>query len=436
MEATGDCSPQSDDLVQLVPSVRGGKKAKYRGWTYTLETNNGMRYRWRCDVRSCRSRLTTDAYGDKHMVYNFRPHDEDVHLLEAARKKRRSEATYKQAVTKIGDYGYVLENRVGSVLFWRCEYVSCTGRCRTTPDLRLVAGPSHHLKELHSQGSQPDGVGHVGDASSAMEIDKAVINESHLPEDTENMESKTRLLSFCRKQKQLEENSKNLRQPKKELEEQQEQQHEDSNSSTVTVKSEPDPPPPLPPAADDIGDVDTSKDTETKHRSDKGESSSANVQIPDRSPRLHTDSHFNCPSQPGAEPREAPAAFGDNEFIALSDSEEEDMNEAGDKSSVAGADICEADENSLYKSADSFSLGQSLVTSSIRRVRCADVLEMTCGGDYDSRERALRAGILDQMRRLLEAETDLARARLQTEVLRGRLLRRSLGGFVVKKEPA
>ncbi|KAK8780847.1 hypothetical protein V5799_017812 [Amblyomma americanum] len=157
MGTAGDGSPPAQlGPVELVPSLRGGTKAKYGGRTFTLETDNGIRYRWRCDVRPCRSRLTTDAYGKAHMVYAFRPHDEDVHLREAARKKRRSEATFKQAVTKIGGFGYVLENQAGNMLFWRCEYVSCPGRCRTTPDLHLVAGPTHHLKELHGHGGRPD----------------------------------------------------------------------------------------------------------------------------------------------------------------------------------------------------------------------------------------------------------------------------------------
>ncbi|KAL1419724.1 hypothetical protein MTO96_024992 [Rhipicephalus appendiculatus] len=45
--------------VQLVPTRRGGFKAKYGGFTFNMETSKGSRRHWHCDVRGCKSRLTT-----------------------------------------------------------------------------------------------------------------------------------------------------------------------------------------------------------------------------------------------------------------------------------------------------------------------------------------------------------------------------------------
>ncbi|XP_075750409.1 sodium-dependent nutrient amino acid transporter 1 [Rhipicephalus microplus] len=85
----------ADATVEFVMSRRGKPKAKYAGRTFTLDARSDQRYRWRCDVRQCRSRLTTDLYGNRHMVYRFRDHDEDQHRRVASERKRRG-ATYRQ----------------------------------------------------------------------------------------------------------------------------------------------------------------------------------------------------------------------------------------------------------------------------------------------------------------------------------------------------
>ncbi|KAL1436025.1 hypothetical protein MTO96_010781 [Rhipicephalus appendiculatus] len=145
----------ADATVEFVMSRRGKPKAKYGGRTFTLDTRSDQRYRWRCDVRQCRSRLTTDLYDNRHMVYRFREHDEDLHRRVASERKRR-DATYRQQgrpAKKIGDYRYVLENRIGGLLFWRCVYVSCPGRCRTH-DGHLVVGPSQHSHQPNAAGGR------------------------------------------------------------------------------------------------------------------------------------------------------------------------------------------------------------------------------------------------------------------------------------------
>lgn len=169
----------SDDVsllagpVELVPSLRGKDKAKYLDRTFTLESSSGLRHRWRCDQRQCKSRLITDFYGGEHMVYKYRGHDEDVHRLVESKRKSRLEITYKQKTVKIGDYRYVLEKRVTGLDFWRCVHVSCPGRCRTH-DGHLVSGPSEHLCSSLTENLCNDqcsdasgGVAHVGDVAGA-----------------------------------------------------------------------------------------------------------------------------------------------------------------------------------------------------------------------------------------------------------------------------
>lgn len=91
-----------EDAVRLVPSRRGKEKAVYGGRTFTLEQHNGDRYRWRCDVRTCKARLTTDVYDGRHMVYRFRQHDEEPHKsVTRERATRKGLASYKQQVTTL-----------------------------------------------------------------------------------------------------------------------------------------------------------------------------------------------------------------------------------------------------------------------------------------------------------------------------------------------
>ncbi|KAH6927430.1 hypothetical protein HPB50_003465 [Hyalomma asiaticum] len=137
---------QAYEPVRLTPSRRGGFKGTYRGFTFNMETQKGNRCHWHCEVRGCKSRLTTDVYGSDHQVFKLTPHDDDIHRLAASeRKRKRSAATYKkQPPTKIGDFSYVLEKQEGERFCWRCVYVKCSGRCRTSRDGRLVLGPSEH----------------------------------------------------------------------------------------------------------------------------------------------------------------------------------------------------------------------------------------------------------------------------------------------------
>ncbi|KAH6928489.1 hypothetical protein HPB50_016826 [Hyalomma asiaticum] len=149
--------PASDDgsllagPVELVPSLRGKDKAKYLDRTFTLESSSGLRHRWRCDQRQCKSRLITDFYGGVHMVYKYRGHDEDVHRLVESKRKSRREETYNQNTVKFGDYRYVLERRVERLASWRCIHEYCPGRNDKCSD---APGGAAHVGDDVAPGSR------------------------------------------------------------------------------------------------------------------------------------------------------------------------------------------------------------------------------------------------------------------------------------------
>ncbi|KAL1419727.1 hypothetical protein MTO96_024995 [Rhipicephalus appendiculatus] len=86
----------------------------------------------------------TDKFGDKHVLYSFKDHDEREH--RAVEERRRSNKTFRsEVVEKIGEFMYVLERTMIDIKCWRCQYVSCSGRCRTSLDHKtLLHGPTPH----------------------------------------------------------------------------------------------------------------------------------------------------------------------------------------------------------------------------------------------------------------------------------------------------
>ncbi|XP_065293631.1 uncharacterized protein [Dermacentor albipictus] len=413
----------ADAAVELVMSRRGKPKAKYAGRTFTLDTRNGQRYRWRCDVRQCRSRLTTDLYENHHMVYRFREHDEDQHRRVVSERKRR-DATYRQQrAKKIGDFRYVLENRIGGLRFWRCEHVSCPGRCRTH-DGHLVAGPSQHTHGPHAAADEPD-TAHDGEDSSSFKEFQLDTCEQAPPGVGEAITPDT--------------------DPKhREVSLQQHQQERCSQISTgsvdspVVIKSEPCSP--LTPEAATTSDVGFSAVDETAPTHGPDVITDATTTAGDDGPLFRVSSPFSCPDQrrslqtaydetsTAAAAAAAPEALN---YVDSSDYEGNDEEEQWPRRSVGAAVISEVmGERSHLTAAAGYALAASGRSSGL-----AEVLQMTAQSG-DSRERDLRLDILLQMRRLLEAETDLVNERRRNEVLRGKLLRRQLLGIETEGEPA
>ncbi|XP_054921934.1 uncharacterized protein [Dermacentor andersoni] len=414
----------ADAVVEFVSSRRGKPKAKYAGRTFTLDTKNGQRHHWRCDVRQCRSRLTTDVYENRHMVYRFREHNEGQHRRVASKIKRR-DATYRQQpAKKIGDFLYVLENCIGGLCFWRCVHVSCPGRCRTH-DGDVVAGPSPHTHGRHTAADEPDTRAHDGEDSSSCKEFQLDACEQAPPGVSEATTTDT--------------------DPKhREVSLQQHQQgscSEISNGSAdspVVINSEPRSP--LAPEAATTSDVGFSAVDKTAPTHAPDVITDATTAAGDDGPLFRVSSPFSCPDQrrslqtaydetsAAAAAAAAPEAFN---YVDLSDYEGNDEKEQLPLRSIGAAVISEVTgERSHLTAAAGYGLAASGPSSGL-----AEVLQMTAQST-DSRERDLRVDILLQMRRLLEAETDLVNERRRNEVLRGKLLRRQLLGIVTESEPA
>lgn len=408
----------ADAAVELVMSRRGKPKAKYAGRTFTLDTRNDQRYRWRCDVRQCRSRLTTDLYENHHMVYRFREHDEDQHRRVASERKRR-DATYRQQPTKkIGDFRYVLENRIGGLRFWRCEYVSCPGRCRTH-DGYLVAGPSQHTHKPHAAVDGPDSRAHEGEDSSSCAEVRLDACETAPPGVSEaigtDTDPKNRDVS-----------------PRPHQQEHCSQIPSGSVDSPVVIKSEPCSP--LTPEAATTSEVGVNAVDETAQKHAPDVITDGTTAAGDDGPLLRVSSPFSCPDQRSSlQTAHDATAAGVPEASNYVDSSDYEGNDEEEQWPLrpGGAAISEVMEERSHMTATAgYGLAASGHSSGL-----AEVLQMT-SGTADSRERDLRADILLQMRRLLEAETDLVNERRSNEVLRGKLLRRQLLGIVTEGEPA
>ncbi|KAH7947303.1 uncharacterized protein LOC119396553 isoform X4 [Rhipicephalus sanguineus] len=144
--------------VEVAQGDRIRPRATYRGRRFRLMSVDASRYRWRCSVSTCPSKLMTDKFGERHVLYSFKDHDEKEH--RAVEERRRSNKAFRsEAVEKIGEFMYVLERTMIDLKCWRCQYVSCSGRCRTSLDGKtLLHGPTPHTcqaltpqKEQHAR---------------------------------------------------------------------------------------------------------------------------------------------------------------------------------------------------------------------------------------------------------------------------------------------
>uniref|UniRef100_A0A224Y6M4 Protein containing FLYWCH domain n=1 Tax=Rhipicephalus zambeziensis TaxID=60191 RepID=A0A224Y6M4_9ACAR len=442
---SGDTDPglqQANALlpVQLVPTPRGGFKAKYGGFTFNMETSKGSRRHWHCNVRGCKSRLTTDEYGEDHVVFKLTAHNEDVHQRAANEKKRRrSEAAFRQQVTtKIGDFSYILEDTIGEHYCWRCKYVQCKGKCRTDRNGRLVLGPSEH------SCVQLSGSAHVSAGSQGDQID--------------NEESTQSAPGSFTCQKQEEERDEPAEKKPKLCEQVKQEKLEGSKIiDSEVVKSEPGSQPgpfvkrerslnasPEPDASGDITSTDAC-DRDNKRRP----SHSGHVLFGERSEERGA-SVCKKETASGA-PLSSETARRECVHI-LSESEDEDGTE-DDRSAVntSGREV-QDDAEQPFSSADAkdkaawshkpvstdyegssddydeeadeepgvadSSVCDEANMSRSPHARCAQVLQVT----NESSEREMRIALFRQMCELLRAETELAKQRCRNAALRECLL--------------
>ncbi|KAH6927429.1 hypothetical protein HPB50_003464 [Hyalomma asiaticum] len=482
--------------VQVIPSRRGGFKGMYGGFTFNMETQKGNRCHWHCEVRGCKSRLTTDIYGSDHQVFKLTPHDDDIHrlaeLVASERKRKRSAATYKkQPPKKIGDYSYVLEkqegerfcwrcmyvkcsgrlhqdadnsggaqsdqlhegvfgrywrqqqlqddqedshekepkknklnnfdspigatridnfdyvleNRIGGLQFWRCRYQDCPARCRTH-DGYLVVAPSMHTCGMYADEDLANVTSSVQEAAGTQ------------GDHVSNEETTQTIQESCRRQQHDEERGEPKEKPNLSDEDKQVQLQDNEISGPVVVKQEP--------ASLSEPLVKTEPSSPPEHEA-SGAIAAATAAGP----------------QP---PRKAMLS----DFVhILSDSEDDDGTE-DDRSTVSG---CAGDIEG-QDDANKASLGKRLATADYedsddcdeehgiadralsgganlkcsQHARCAQVLQMT-DEVGESSERKLRTSMLRQMCQLLKAETQLAKQRCRISVLREQLLAHQLANL-------
>lgn len=484
--APDEISLSPTNLVEVVPSAHGGKRAKYAGQMFRLHSIKGRRYYWRCDLclsrrlkrrpnyswdpdwqdvgrasrdsdlRVCESRLITDLYGDQHLVYDYRPHDDAQQRLaeerkrraeasnkqqprdeaqhqdaETSKKKRLFEATHKQQAGAaaaacpakplcrlIGHFRYVLQRRDGALQTWRCEFAECTSRCQTHHDGLILNWPSLHLEDVHAQMGRPF---------------------------TKKQCCQNRGI-LCRVMEQ-----------RRHLQNDAEGQSSSSPSSSATANA--------------VCDVAASRGGRKSH-----ELAAVLVQVtgaptPDGAPPNRARSDSGGRNQPSF-PQNAKKSAGvvrDGDHSDAADQKYADGDKAEHKRDSASFDIefdsrdaagesshltadyvshhaggadqngspvsaVEVDEEWPCKSASSLLRDQDYGASSSLHARCEEVLQMMCDVG-DSRDRDLRASILVHMRRLLEAETNLVKQKCRVVVMRGKVLERQLEDLVPQSTP-
>ncbi|KAH7933048.1 hypothetical protein HPB49_007580 [Dermacentor silvarum] len=122
--ANDACLPATGPM-ELVPTQRGGFKAEYLGRTFTMESRKRSRYYWRCDIRCCKARLSTDVYGSDHMVYTFKAHNERLHQRATCETKRKRCSATNMKKTKFRQNALI---HMGSADYQRFsrKLVKCT----------------------------------------------------------------------------------------------------------------------------------------------------------------------------------------------------------------------------------------------------------------------------------------------------------------------
>lgn len=372
-------------LVQIVPSKRGGVKAKHGGFTFNMETSKGSRRHWHCEVRGCKSRLTTDEYGSDHVVFKLTAHNEGVHQrADNEKKRRRSEATYRQLPTKkIGDFSYIFEEQIGEQYCWRCKYVQCKGKCRTNRDGRLVLGPTQHIcMQLGDRSDSVQGLqgNQMDNEESTRSIPESFMRQQHEEERDEPEEKKPNL----RQQAEQEELGERANERRASL--------CDKENAAGTLR-------PGKTACQEYVHILSESEEDGGTEDDRSAVNASGRDVQD----------------------DAEQAFPN---VSADVKDEVSMDSVG-----SGNDYDEEDDEE--HGITDRSVWEEANTSCSPHARCAQVLQMT----DESCEREMRISLFRQMCELLNAETELAKQRCRNAVIRGRLLARRLADLEPETKP-
>lgn len=384
------------DPVEVVQGDRIRPKAIYRSRQFRLMSVDSTRYRWRCTVSNCSSRLMTDKFDEKHVLYSFKEHDENEH--RAAEERRHSDKTFKsQVVKKVGEFLYVPEKTVGDIKCWRCRYVSCSGRCRTSLDgKQLLNGPTPHTCQSFTREEQarpphdqslssqhtPIGLsqGVAGTSTDASEHQREQRSEN-AAEHAENLSAFSPDVIVCE--------GPTLR----------------FQASSTAVNAS---------ATESDGDSRSAHET-TSRTAEVAGVPHAEAGQSHRVPSLFGSQKWT--STP-TKPREAATSVEEADMVASFDINSDDDTLDEDERSRRGDDEYNDAEGHLRSR---LRYGQNNMSSIRSAANSAQALEMM-SSSCTCAEQKLRVTIYQQISAVLSMEADLLREQMRNEVRRGRLL--------------
>ncbi|XP_070395048.1 uncharacterized protein [Dermacentor albipictus] len=370
-------SSKGVDHVEVVQGDRIRPKAIYRRRRFRLMSVDSTRHRWRCSVSSCSSRLTTDKFDEKHVLYDFKDHDEDEH--RAAEEKRHSDKSFRsEAMKKIGEFLYVPERTVGDIKCWRCRYVSCPGRCRTSLDgEQLLHGPTAHTCHSPAQEEQ------------ARPPHDQPLSSQHTPAD--------------------------LSQDVRDASEHQREQPSDNAAEHAEYLSLYTPDvilcegySPRPPASSAAVNVSATK----------SDAEVAGVPEADVGPSQHVRSLFGSQKQTSGpeKPREAAMCVEEAHMVeSFHDDSDDDASDEDDRRSRRGDDEYNEAEGHLRLR---LRWGGQTIGSPTKFMQALEIMSTLCA----CAEQKLRVAVYEQLSTVLSMEEKLLREQMRNEDRRGRLL--------------
>ncbi|XP_075552510.1 uncharacterized protein LOC142585557 isoform X1 [Dermacentor variabilis] len=382
------------DIVEVVQGDRIRPKAIYRHRQFRLMAVDSTRYRWRCTVSSCSSRLMTDKFGEKHVLYSFKDHDEDEH--RAAEGRRHSHKTFKSEVLKkLGEFLYVPERTVGLIKCWRCRYVSCPGRCRTSLDgEQLLHGPTAHTCQALAR------------EELARPPHDQPLSSQHTPTDLSQGVKGT---STGASEHQQEQHGDNAAEHAEYL---------SLHSPDVILCEEYSPRPRASSPAVNVSATKSDGDSRSAHETTSRTAEVAGVPEEDVGPSQHVRSLFGSQKQtsgPG-KPSAAATCVEEADMVeSLHDDSDDDASDEDEGRPRRGDDEYSEVEGHLRSR---LRCGGQTIGSPAKSVQALQIMSTSCA----CAEQKLRVAIYDQLSTVLRMEAKLLREQMRNEVRRGRLL--------------
>ncbi|XP_050026590.1 uncharacterized protein [Dermacentor andersoni] len=382
------------DIVEVVQGDRIRPKAIYRGRRFRLMAVDSTRYRWRCSVSSCSSRLMTDKFGEKHVLYSFKEHDEDEH--RAAEGRRQSNKSFRSEIMKkVGDFLYVPERTVGDIKCWRCRYISCPGRCRTSLDgEQLLHGPTAHTCQSLSR------------EELARPPHDQPLSSQDMPADLSQGVKGTGTGASERQQEQHGDNAAELA------------GYLSLHSPDVIFCEEYSPSPPASSPAVNVSATRSDGDSRSAHETASRTAEVSGVPEEDAGPSHRVPSLFGSQKQtsgPG-KPSAAATCVEEADMVeSFHDGSDDDASDEDEGRPRRGDDEYNEVEGHLRSR---LRCGGQTIGSPAKSVQALEMMSTSCA----CAEQKLRVAVYKQLSTVLSMEAKLLREQMRNEVRRGRLL--------------